>query len=197
VRLTPVRLTHLRPADYKRMPWKNGGGMTTEIMAEPGSSGTFDWRLSIAEVAQSGPFSDFSGYDRTIMLIEGAGFALDFDPKNSGGAPSKRIDRPYEPFPFAGEWKADCTLIDGPIRDFNLMAARERIDARLEVLRPAGSMSVPAGKTLLVHALRGNIAVRGEKLAAGDTLRIDSAAAPVEMTGDDAAIAALIRIEPR
>jgi environmental stress-induced protein Ves len=192
VRLTSMRLTHLKPADYKRMPWKNGGGMTTEIMAEPGPSGTFDWRLSIAEVAQSGPFSDFSGYDRTIMLIEGVGFALDFDK-----APSKRIDRPYEPFPFAGEWKADCTLIDGPIRDFNLMAARERIAARLEILRPAEAAATSPSKTLIIHALRGAVAAQGETLAAGDTLRIDSAAAPVEITGDDAAIAVLVRIEPR
>jgi environmental stress-induced protein Ves len=192
VPLNTVRLTHLRPADYRRMPWKNGGGMTTEIMAKPGPSGGFDWRLSIAEVAQSGPFSDFGGYDRTIMLIEGAGFALDFDQ-----APSKRIDRPYEPFSFAGEWKADCTLIDGPIRDFNLMAARDRIAAGLTVMRPAKGILVPAGKTLVIHALRGTIAIQGGNLATGDTLRIDAATAPVEITGDEAAIAALIRIEPR
>jgi hypothetical protein len=34
--------------------------------------------LSIAAVAQSGPFSDFSGYDRSIMLVEGKGFTLEF-----------------------------------------------------------------------------------------------------------------------
>ncbi|HEY4163031.1 MAG TPA: HutD family protein [Dongiaceae bacterium] len=189
---TAVRLTHLSSADYKRMPWKNGGGMTTEIMAEPGPTGGFDWRLSIAEVAQSGPFSDFSGYDRTIMLIEGAGFVLDFDQ-----APSKRVDRPFEPFPFAGEWQADCTLIDGPVRDFNLMTARDRISANLDILRPTQRISVPASRTLVVHALRGDIVVRSEKLAAGDTLRIDSAETPVEITGDSAAVVAAIRIDLR
>jgi hypothetical protein len=187
-----VRLTHLRTADYKRMPWKNGGGMTTEIMAEPGPTSGFDWRLSIAEVTLSGPFSDFSGYDRTIMLIEGAGFMLDFDQ-----APSKRMDRPFEPFPFAGEWRTDCTLIDGPVRDFNLMAARDRISANPDIVRPTPHVSIPASKTLILHALRGNVVVRSEKLTAGDTLRIDSAEMPVEVTGDSAAVIAAIRIDLR
>ena len=55
----------LRHEDYKVMPWKNGGGITTEIWVSPEGSGLagvpFDWRVSIADVATDGPFSKFAG----------------------------------------------------------------------------------------------------------------------------------------
>ena len=57
----------LRAADYPRMPWKNGGGETAEILVEPAGAplDSFDWRLSMARVAADGPFSLFPGVERT------------------------------------------------------------------------------------------------------------------------------------
>ena len=185
-----MRLTHIAARDYKRMPWKNGGGMTTEIMAEPKADGGHTWRLSIAEVNQSGPFSDFSGYDRTIMLIEGAGFVLDF-----AGHPQKRLDRPYDPFPFDGAWKTDCTLIDGPVRDFNLMAARDAGPASLQVLRPDhGGLQVEAAKIVIVHVREGDVTVSGHAVPQGETLRIDMPILPLSLDCVEQAIVAVIRI---
>ena len=43
------------------MPWRNGGGTTSEIVVEPGPGGRFHFRLSIADVEASGPFSGFPG----------------------------------------------------------------------------------------------------------------------------------------
>ena len=59
-------------------PWKNGGGTTREIAAFPPGAGLddFGWRLSVAEVERDGPFSVFSGVDRTIVLLDGAGMRL-------------------------------------------------------------------------------------------------------------------------
>ena len=50
-------------------PWKNGGGCTTEIaIAPPGASlDAFEWRISLATIAASGPFSAFPGVDRTLV----------------------------------------------------------------------------------------------------------------------------------
>ena len=187
-----MKLTHLTPRQYKTMPWKNGGGMTTEILAEPNATGGHLWRLSIAEVAQSGPFSDFSGYDRTIMLIEGVGFTLNFDPKDS---PAKRLDRPYEPFPFDGGWKTDCTLIEGPVRDFNLMAAKDAGGAELTVARlDRSGISVAAAKTVVFHAFDGDATVSSQPLPAGDTLRIDDPILPLSLDATARAIVAIIRI---
>ena len=46
----------LRAADHKRMPWKNGGGETTEIAVFPEHAGLsdFDWRVSMARVDGDG-----------------------------------------------------------------------------------------------------------------------------------------------
>ena len=186
-----MHLTHLTPAKYKRMPWKNGGGTTTEILVEPqGATDRYDWRISIADVAQSGPFSDFSGYNRTIMLIEGAGFVLDFD-----RGPSKRLDRPFEPFPFAGEWKADCTLIDGPVRDFNLIAARKGPKTSLDVVRlDKGTAAIAVAPTTIVHMLAGSAWTQDRGLDVGDTLRLDETEHEIGITAVDPFVAAVIRI---
>jgi len=185
-----VRLTHLTARDYKRMSWKNGGGITTELLLEPKADGAALWRLSIAEVTKSGPFSDFSGYARTIMLIDGPGFVLDFD-----GHPSKRLDRRYEPFLFDGGWKTDCTLIDGPVRDFNLMAAREAGPATLAVAElERGGVSIDPAATVIFHALEGDASVSSHGLPQGDTLRIDTPLLPLSLDAVESATVAVIRI---
>jgi environmental stress-induced protein Ves len=33
---------------------------------------------------------------------------------------------PFEPYSFSGDDTIDCTLVDGPVRDFNLMLRRGR-----------------------------------------------------------------------
>ena len=47
----------LRSNDYRRMPWKNGGGETVEIAVSPERAplSDFDWRISMA-TATSPPF---------------------------------------------------------------------------------------------------------------------------------------------
>jgi uncharacterized protein len=188
-----VQLTHLTPADYKVMPWKNGGGTTTEIMLEPEiATGGYVWRLSLATVAQSGPFSNFSGYDRTIMLVEGKGFVLD-----SAEAPQHQLVRSFEPYRFDGAWKTGCTLIDGPAKDFNLIA-RKDAHAALEVLRLVpGETDVPPAPTIVLHLFHGQIAVNGTSITAGDTLRIEGPTAPIRLEAARPSIVGLVRIGGR
>ena len=68
----------LRARNHRRMPWKNGGGVTTEIAVFPANAGLedFEWRLSMATVASDGPFSLFAGIDRTLAVLEGEGLVL-------------------------------------------------------------------------------------------------------------------------
>ncbi|MBO6277010.1 MAG: HutD family protein, partial [Pseudomonas sp.] len=119
----------LRAVDYPRMPWKNGGGSTEEITRDAGEGLVgFGWRLSIADIGESGGFSRFEGYQRIISVLQGAGMNLQVD-----GA-STRALLPFDPFAFKGESTVSCTLIDGPIRDFNLIYAPQRYAARLQWL---------------------------------------------------------------
>jgi len=98
------------------MPWRNGAGVTLEIARAPAGAEPFDWRLSLASVAQSGPFSDFAGYQRIVALVEGRGFELDIN----GSAPA-RLDRIGCSAHFPGAAATHCALIDGPCSDVSLM----------------------------------------------------------------------------
>jgi environmental stress-induced protein Ves len=185
-----VKLTHLKPADYKTMPWKNGGGTTTELMAEGNGVGEgYDWRLSIASVAASGPFSDFSGYDRSIMLVEGKGFTLDF-----AEVGTHYLNRSFEPLRFDGAWRTECTLTDGPVKDFNLIA-RKNVHAVLDVLRVTpGTETIAAAPTTVLHLFHGQVSAVDCNMVAGDSLRIDGAAGPVALIATRPSILAAIRI---
>jgi environmental stress-induced protein Ves len=111
-----------RAADYPRMPWRNGGGTTQEVVCNPGGSAAgFDWRLSIADVAQDGGFSAFTGYQRIITVLEGSGIQLTVD-----GSLQTPLT-PRQAYAFAGEAQVQCRLLDGPIRDFNLIYAPARL----------------------------------------------------------------------
>ena len=74
------QLKVLRANDYPRMPWKNGGGSTEEITRDAGTGlDGFGWRLSIADIGESGGFSMFTGYERVITVLQGDGMTLRVD----------------------------------------------------------------------------------------------------------------------
>ena len=127
-------------------PWKNGGGTTREIVCQPAGAGmdSFDWRVSIASIAQSGPFSVFPGLDRVIMLLSGAGVRLraaDID---------HRLDSRGAPFAFSGDVALDCELLGGASTDFNVMTRRSRLQAEVQVLSAAQQIPASAHGLLLV-----------------------------------------------
>lgn len=154
------------PADYRVMPWKNGGGTTTELYVESGADGAFLWRVSIADVAVDGPFSTFTGYDRHIMAIEGSGMILDGGPDGP-----IEVNPKFVPRSFSGDWAITSRLISGPVRDFNLMSRREAIRSHLDCLELTRPMDLvaKAGETTLAYLLEGELT--GDKsLRRGESL---------------------------
>ena len=141
-------MTMLIPfASLVPVPWKNGGGSTTEIMVEPPGAlfHDFDWRISLATIAQDGPFSLFPGVDRTLALVDGPGLTL-------GVADGGRFMLGEEDtiIEFAGESAIQATLHGGPTIDFNVMTrraachhkfGRRRLEGR-SVFAPRGDWSV-------------------------------------------------------
>lgn len=94
-------------------PWKNGGGVTRELLAWPTAE---DWlvRISVADIEKEGPFSAFPGIKRTICVLSGAGIWLD--------APLDVELRPKDPpFTFSGDLAPRCELVRGPTCDLNAM----------------------------------------------------------------------------
>ncbi|MGH8171600.1 MAG: HutD/Ves family protein [Rhodanobacteraceae bacterium] len=168
------RLTLLRPSDYQRVRWKNDGGWTTEIAREPADANTaFDWRISIADIESDGPFSNFPGVDRDLILLAGNGIELDID-----DAPPLRLVERFARVHFAGESNIGCRLLAGATRDFNVMVRRDAVRAEV-VARPLlGSMVIfpESGAEWLVHVLAGEAHARTSHeniaLETGSSLRI-------------------------
>lgn len=145
--MTPRNIRLYRAADYPRMPWKNGGGITQEVARNPGgSNAAFDWRLSIAEVAQDGGFSAFDGYQRIITVLEGAGIQLTIE----GHEQAPLI--PREAYAFPGDARVHCRLLNGPVRDFNLIYAPGRYQARLQWISASCVFHSAAPDVLVLNA---------------------------------------------
>ncbi|MCB2094824.1 MAG: HutD family protein [Rhodobacteraceae bacterium] len=116
----------IRPGQFIRQPWKNGGGVTHEIVKVTEAEDLL-WRLSVAEVAADGPFSSFPGLTRCLTVIAGDGIDLE-TPDGVLAAP------PLVPVYFSGDTAVTGRLRNGPIRDLNLIFDAARITATVTTL---------------------------------------------------------------
>lgn len=150
----------IRAHDYRRMPWKNGGGVTIEVAIAPDDAtlDSFDWRISMAHVATSGPFSRFPGVDRTLAVLTGKGIRLAID-----GAPPVALHISSPPHAFPGQVETDATLVDGAIDDLNVMSHQVRYHHRMARHKANETVSIPLDAEAVVLMPRGG----GLKLAAG------------------------------
>ncbi len=176
--------TLIQQQDHQLVPWKNGLGMTREVANAHDADGAMLWRISLATVDRDGPFSDFTGYKRIIMLLEGKGMTLDF-----GAHGSAVMDQPFVPVPFDGAWPTSATLHDGPTRDLNVVTSAEKATGAVALLEPASSAMelAPSHAITLLYVLRGaaRAAVAGEtwSMATGEALRLDGAGQSGTLTG--------------
>ena len=170
----------VRHSQWITQPWRNGGGTTHEIFRE-GPADAFTFRLSIADVERPGPFSIFAGVDRWIALLEGKGFAL------HRGELSRTIDQPLVPFRFSGDDVVECTLIDGPVRDLNVMGARDRVKLDVQSIQTfeATTLEPPAGAARrYAFVLGGPLTLDGERLEHHELAVSDARALRTDGRGD-------------
>jgi len=189
VRSGPV-LQRFDVAQVPATPWKNGGGSTREIANwPPGSSiDDFSWRVSIARIAASGPFSIFAGIDRLITLLDGDGVRL------HGAGVDHRLATPLEPFAFSGDAAIGCTMLGQASSDFNVMTRRDELQAELRVLRGAAKLTATPHGLLL--AWRGEWRMDGQLLAPGQGLWWADTTATLSL-GTTAADAVLLAVQWR
>lgn len=173
------------------VPWKNGGGVTREIVAGPPGAAMddFEWRVSLAEVGADGPFSAFAGVDRILTLVEGAGMDL------TVGDERRRVDTRYAPQGFPGDLPTDCRLLAGPVVNLNVMWRRGGGPApTVTVVRPRLPFAVPAGPAVLIVPVEGSAEVAGRSLGRydaalladeGAVLRAEGRTAVIALTGRD------------
>ncbi|WP_412540276.1 HutD family protein [Longispora sp. K20-0274] len=175
----------LRARDRVPTPWLNGGGVTREVAAGPPGAAlsAFDWRVSLADVAASGPFSTFAGIDRIITVVAGAGMTLTVD------GVATTITPGYGPFAFPGDAPTDCVLLDGPIVDFNVMTRRGRLTARVDLVSDAVALG---GPLVLVVVLTGTAELSGTPLDRHDAALLTAEAGTLTVDG----LAAVVHLDP-
>lgn len=151
----PDHLGIVRFADLPVLPWRNGGGVTREVVASGGSGPeSFDWRISIADVSEPGRFSAFPGFDRVITLVEGERMDLVVD-----GA--VHVLGPFEPFSFDGASQTSCRLPAGPIRDLNVMTHRNRRSAAVAIRDLSETRPIAVSGSQVLVLLTGSAVVAG------------------------------------
>lgn len=154
----------VRATDATVVPWRNGGGSTREYFKVGGDD--FDWRLSVAQIVQPGPFSAFPGIDRILVLLSGDGVHLRF-----GTAESTTLAQPLDHVRFAGETAVDSTPLGGPTTDLNLMWRRDRFTADVEVARLTAPTVLGGGGMGVAFVASGTLHVGDHELRTGDAVR--------------------------
>ncbi len=186
----------LRAAEYRSMPWKNGGGVTTEIAVSPVGAGLddFDWRVSMARVESGGPFSQFAGVDRTLAVLEGEGLVLDL-----AGRPPTEVTSASAPLFFPADVPTQASLIAGPITDLNVMTRRARMTHGVERLMILTPLEVRAeADTTLILCLEGNVNVSGAgsaRIGPLDAVLLEPGASGLRLEPVGTAMVFVVRME--
>lgn len=178
-----MKLQTLGPADFQKMPWKNGLGVTTELAVarRPGEDG-FDWRISTATVASPGPFSVFPGIDRSLAIVRGGTLTLTVE-----GRPDVTLSTRTPPYAFGGELTVSSTPMletsGVPIDDFNVMTRRAAWQHTLAQHRLDGdavtwSLPTDADAVAFLYCAQGQVRVifadgQAVSVPEGHALRVD------------------------
>jgi uncharacterized protein len=128
-------------------PWKNGGGTTRELVVWPNAA-NWVWRVSVADIVQNGPFSQFEGVTRWFAVLAGAGVTLAVDGQRH------TLTQSSGPFCFDGTLQTECELLGGPTQDFNVMcqlsASKSHSACSSLVRRVTGDLNLNSEKSKMI-----------------------------------------------
>ncbi len=163
--MTVRALTILDPAGHRRTPWKNGGGVTIDIAgahrpgADPAGWEGMIWRFGRTRIEQPGPFSDLSGCDRILSVIEGRGLLL-----HPNGRATLDARAPFRPVRFAGEWAIASELTEGPVGVLNLLADRALCAIDLVFPSEGARAALPEGHCIVLALDDAKLDIGGQSV---------------------------------
>ncbi len=157
----------IRFADLAITPWRNGAGRKADIATGDG------WLIGVAFLDNDAPFSDYAGHDRTITLLDGAGFELDI-----AGRGVVRVDQPHVPVRFDGGAATMCRLLGGPCRVLNAMTERARLTHTVRIAR--GEVPPVESPVSLLVVLGGAARCHGAPLGMLDAIWLGGAVVTAE-----------------
>jgi uncharacterized protein len=160
------KLQIIRKSSFTAEPWKNGGGITHQALRVPPTGDPFHWRVSVAHIDASGPFSEFAAYNRKMVLLRGAGVDLRF----ADGA-HKTLRKVGELVEFDGALATQCELLNGSCVDLNLMVLKSnRVAVRVERFIESLAVRATRGETTLVFPIDRKITLQ---LTAGKPVTLE------------------------
>lgn len=167
--ITMMDTAIIRLADLPRQRWKNNGGWTHEIARGGGED--WLWRVSVADVESDGAFSLFPGMLRELLILSGEGVALQFE---NGQTIALTPEQPR--LRFDGDQPIYSRLLDGAVRDFNLIWQPARVDTKLSEHEISGlqTLAVAEEETLLLFVRAGKLQYEQETLLSGDSLLLNA-----------------------
>jgi uncharacterized protein len=156
----------IRKSSFTAVPWKNGGGITHEAIRMPTGGDSFRWRVSVAHIDASGPFSDFAAYNRTMVLLRGRGVALKF-----AGGQQRALRQIGDLAEFDGAVATHCELLDGPCVDLNLMVAKSlHTEVRVERVVDELRLAAAPFESSLIFSIEEPLLLTGD---AGETQTLE------------------------
>lgn len=163
---------HFALAALPRERWKNGGGWTSPVASVAGADGLPDWRVSVAEITEAGPFSIFEGLDRQAVMLDGGRLRL------RAACPAEDVvfDGPGSLAAFPGERALVADAPSLPTRLWNVMHRRGVVQAQVSVSADQ-VVALPAAPHVLVCVLGGEMELalphcRSQGLGAGQGLHL-------------------------
>jgi environmental stress-induced protein Ves len=161
----------LRAGSRVVVPWRNGAGTTTVVAEGPSSAGTTEplWRVSIATISRSAPFSEFVGVDRLLMPLSEAGLDLVVDGRRV------RVERSTV-LAFAGESEVEAVDVGSSGLDLNLMTHRGCAEGRLSTVSVPAVLEVAEHAVVVAVVVAGEVRVGDDALEELDALLVDCAA---------------------
>jgi len=173
-------MTNHIPFDTLRATrWANGHGRKADIANGDG------WSLAFAWLDRPAPFSDYAGVSRTITLVDGDGFVLDFTEH-----PPIDVSRVGAPASFDGGWAARCRLLGGPCCVLNAFSAKGRWRHTVRVAEPGRIGPLRSGDFIVV--LSGQAYLDGLVAGPQDSLAISGDAS---ISGSANCVLAIVRFD--
>lgn len=139
----------IQPTQFKTVPWKNGKGETVEMAINPGGTlENFDWRLSMASVVEDGVFSNFTGYTRNLILIEGDGINLQHNDNKID-----RLKNLLDVATFDGGNKTVGNLHTNEITDFNVIARTSAFHSKVSCHKNTTNHTLEKSDLCFIYSL--------------------------------------------
>ncbi|APA89922.1 HutD family protein (plasmid) [Paraburkholderia sprentiae WSM5005] len=123
-------------------PWANGAGTTRTLAHGRNPAGVADWRVSLADLTGAARFSQFPGFERTLLLIDDG--TVDLHSQDG-----QLLARTGQPVQFSGDLHVWVSLPTKPVQVLNVMARREACRAKVSVATNALRIT-PASVQLLI-----------------------------------------------